>query len=481
MGYNQVRPTSLNRGGNKSYHSSDKPSSSSSSSPHYQYPPQAPRAPPPPPPSQQAAPQPGLPSSLTTFVEECHQIALSRNFTTEQTAQMQSQLRILIQQADNEKKIWTNDWTQQKVPALHPGSPLQLQINSQVDHRFAKSNNIYNNNNKTTSSAKVGTTNYRVHKDSDPLSSKNAKKARAQRFERELSLPASSSSPVNSSYHNDFDEDSFNNKPLVGLSQTYLKNFFRLTSAPDPMNVRPLSILKRTLEILLEKYDRGEKYTYICDQFKSMRQDLRVQNIQEEFTVKVYETHARIAIENGDLGEFNQCQTMLSSLYSNTSIHCYNKLEFLSYKILYQLFTANYDSILAFRLKLTSLELNNEYIKIALSLFKAMTTNNYHQLFKIYSLTIKTTRKLMDNFIDAERIKALAVICSAYNILSLEFLLTEFRFRNQEDCLNFFAKYKLEQFMELKNEHMFLNTAKAKPIVMGFQAKAKKVDIKGQI
>jgi len=49
-----------------------------------------------------------------------------------------------------------------------------------------------------------------------------------------------------------------------------------LLQAPNPEKVRPLHILRQTLALLKKKWLEECDYTYICDQFKSMRQDLTV-------------------------------------------------------------------------------------------------------------------------------------------------------------------------------------------------------------
>ena len=78
---------------------------------------------------------------------------------------------------------------------------------------------------------------------------------------------------------------------IRGTSTKLEKSYLRLTSVsiyshprrsklteqePSPADIRPLHILKETLQLLKRKWKDNHNYAYALDQFKSMRQDLTV-------------------------------------------------------------------------------------------------------------------------------------------------------------------------------------------------------------
>ncbi len=103
---------------------------------------------------------------------------------------------------------------------------------------------------------------------------------------------------------------------MIGTCEKFEKNYLRLTSvyllcflcnrksidsfsfqAPNPSTIRPLSILEQAFPFVLHKYHSNNDWSYISSQLKSIRQDLMVQSIRNDFTVLVYEENARIALE----------------------------------------------------------------------------------------------------------------------------------------------------------------------------------------
>lgn len=196
--------------------------------------------------------------------------------------------------------------------------------------------------------------------------------------------------------------------PVVGLCQTLEKRYFRLTSAPKPETVRPQPVLEKTLELLRKKWKTDHNYSYICDQFKSMRQDLTVQHIKNAFTVNVYETHAHIALQNGDLGEYNQCQTQLRALYKLRVGG--RPAEFLAYRILYFIYTGNRTDMNDALAHITPADRQVPAVRHALDVRSALALGNYHRFFRLYLDAPNMGPYLMDKFIARERLAALANI-----------------------------------------------------------------------
>ena len=142
---------------------------------------------------------------------------------------------------------------------------------------------------------------------------------------------------------------------IRGTCEVLEKRYLRLTQAPEASAVRPEHILEKSLAMVLRKWsadpassptaaaDHLHDYKYTCEQLKSIRQDLTVQHlVSSPLTIRVYESHARIALQVGDYSEYNQCQTQLKNLYLDNPHRAEdNEQEFIGYRILYNLITNN--------------------------------------------------------------------------------------------------------------------------------------------
>lgn len=210
----------------------------------------------------------------------------------------------------------------------------------------------------------------------------------------------------------------WNEHAIIGTCAELEKPYLRLTAAPDPSTVRPQVILEKSLKRLRRKWDEDRNYIYICDQFKSLRQDLTVQRIKNSFTVLVYESHARIAIQKGDLGEFNQCSGQLKELYSLFNLKG-EEDEFVAYRILYLIHTQNRRDLIE---EIASLKNPGEAVTHSLKVRSSLSTGDYHTFFNLYHLAPNLSTLLMDHFLYRERLKTLLKLTRAYRpTLSIEF------------------------------------------------------------
>ncbi|SCU78498.1 LAFA_0A06898g1_1 [Lachancea sp. 'fantastica'] len=451
------------------------------------------------------------PSGLREFILGCFQLAENNKFDQNSNLILVQQLKDLIGKAYVEKKELRNDWWSQTLPCLTKNSTsLQLVCDGpQKGQPLAvvppppPPPPIASTKKKPLPPSPIDRKGPNSAPGLPPAVTNTKKSAEAERkkkrMERFSAVSAASKNDRATSDENFANLNAIStnfykfdkNKPVVGRCQTLEKKYLRLTSEPNPNLVRPLNILKKAFDLVLRKYTQKEaSYSYFCDQFKSLRQDLRVQIIENQFTLKVYQTHARIALENNDIGEFNQCQSRLGQLFELPNLTKSNLEEFVGYRILYHLMMNNHNSINDLKLKYSRSEnlaiYRHPIVKHALNLAKSLLVGDYHAFFKLYANTSGPSKCLLNTFVNRERLRALDTISKSYNQISLSFLFAELQLENYEIGTAFLHQLGLDKHIVVKDkdgsEHnAILNTKTSRFSIMQQYEKAKKVDIKGQI
>ena len=199
---------------------------------------------------------------------------------------------------------------------------------------------------------------------------------------------------------------------IKGTSATVEKKYLRLTAAPDPTTVRPPSVLRKALELAKKNWLEKGDYHATCDAFKSIRQDLTVQCIRDAFTVQVYETHARVAVEKRDKEEFNMCLTQLKLLHKTYPSQYVN--EFACYRLLYYIYTKNTLDMGVFIASMSPALKSDPCIKHALEVRSAWASGNYVRFFRLYANAPNMSSALMDFFMERERKEAFGKVVRSY-------------------------------------------------------------------
>lgn len=219
---------------------------------------------------------------------------------------------------------------------------------------------------------------------------------------------------------------------VVGTCRKEEKEYLRLTQPPKPEFVRTVPTLQNWHDKLVSmiKSPTGYKYEYMCSQYKAIRQDLTVQRVNTTFTVRVYETHGRIALENGDLNEFNQCQTQLASLYhlfSSDGVNpqpCKNVGEFVAYGLLYACLIREKggDGDTPVIKALEEIDRRRggrgegeaDEVIHALDVRRSLDMEDFTSFAKLYVKAPKMSAYIMDHMIPSVRFRALQVLTKAF-------------------------------------------------------------------
>lgn len=238
-----------------------------------------------------------------------------------------------------------------------------------------------------------------------------------------------------------------------------------------------------------------------------------MQRIKNPFTVQVYEIHARFALEKGDLGEYNQCQSQLLILYE---LGIPGRVsEFTAYRILYLLHTRNRRDLNALLPELQRpadprkgqsvfQKLKDDpAVAHALNVRRALLTGNYHAFFTLFTTAPNMNAYVMDHFIDRERTRALLTMAHTYRpSLSLEYVFEELAFSSTDEMSQFLTSIRADSYANptkpasngnsesangglakraTKGKLPLWDTRAALPHLMSAAEKFKRVDIKGQV
>ena len=434
--------------------------------------------------NSEAPAQTGWPEELKDLIASI----LNRVTDKKRVGKVNSIIRRFVQEKHDNNEVWTTDWTNIVIPGLEEFtkkrkrkfevgphgddfdvSVVRGRVHAEKASKGSKSSS-------SSSSAAIVSVNLKGIGGGDSMASLGMRKLPPLRVsfpENTVSSPAVQKSNVS----------------IIGSNMTLEKRYLRLTSAPKLDTVRPEHVLKDTIGFLKNKWQQKKDYIYICDQLKSVRQDLTVQMIRNEFTVKVYELHARLALENNDLGEFNQCQSQLANLYREGIAG--HEEEFTAYRILYFVHTKNKTALNALMRDLTPKMRTQKAIRHALHVRRAAATGNYSLLFKLHAATPNMGAYLIDQFMDRSRVDSLKIITKAYRPnVEVEFVGRELAFESPEKWNEFMAQHlpegQDESVVYFTGDDGLLDRLliDCKSAYMVFAEAAKKyskVDIKGQL
>ncbi|EAR85606.1 SAC3/GANP family protein (macronuclear) [Tetrahymena thermophila SB210] len=238
-----------------------------------------------------------------------------------------------------------------------------------------------------------------------------------------------------------FDEDDFDVErmkvPIIGTSTKLEKEYLRLTSYPKACDVRSPETLVKSFEFITNKYaNKSEDYHYFQSQFRSIRQDLLIQNIKNDFTFQVLEVNARICLENYDIQEYSRCLGQLIWMYKEVDdLAKTNYKEFIYYRLIQFIFEDKKDNLLACLQEINQDELllSNEF-ETAMKFQHAISMGNVKGFFNLFNSTKDYGKYIMSLYIKKWKIWGIRIVCKTYGpqAISLSLFQSVFGFESIE-------------------------------------------------
>ncbi|KAL4511745.1 hypothetical protein ABPG72_012590 [Tetrahymena utriculariae] len=343
-----------------------------------------------------------------------------------------------------------------------PTSSINQLYNNNNNHlnqhnQHNQQHNHYNNNNNNNNNAQQGKNNKQMNfnNNDDNYNNKNngkrhanidikeivktpqpKKQLKIEKQQKQAMTPPMQISLSNADTDQDF-EQLVTKWNIVGTCTDIEKPYLRLTKEPSPDQVRPEEVLKKSLKFLMTKWrDRDCEYSYIQSQFRSIRQDLIIQHIRNEFTAKVCEYNARICLEVDDVGQYVQCCATLFDLY-NSGIQG-EKEEFYCYKIIDQGLDNKSPLELPKLINEVQAFIDHPLIQFAIDLLRAHDNGNVYQFFKLYEKAPNMCQCIIERNMSKYKLWSLVILSKTYfGKISLEDLVNMVKFDDTDHAKEF--------------------------------------------
>lgn len=181
-------------------------------------------------------------------------------------------------------------------------------------------------------------------------------------------------------------------------------------------NVRPVKVLERAFAHVCTKgADEGPEW--LADQLKAVRQDLLVQGVEGAFAWSVYESNARLSLEQGDRGEFIQIVTQMRKMAHGPDASGYEQravMEYLAYRILFTLLQGDHSALNEELLLVTAEARQHPCIRHAMAFVRAHASHNHAVLVRLADTAPNFGGLVITLFLPSLRLSFYRAVLKAY-------------------------------------------------------------------